>query len=274
VHVRGVGATTERRLWDAGLLDWRDVLENGPAARSCGRARLARLASELALSEERLASGDAAYFGRRLRSCERWRLFADFRERAAFLDIETTGAGRGASLTLVGVYAGGRARLFAEGVNLDDLPGALEPYDLLVTYNGACFDLPILARRFGSRLVPAAHIDLRYVLGAVGARGGLKAVERRMGLLRPGDLAELDGRDAVRLWHEYRSGSRESLRTLARYNLEDILNLEPLLDAAIRLHVSSRALPLGPPPAVSTPESRAEAGGRALAELGAASGLW
>lgn len=274
LHIRGVGEATERAIWEAGVRDWDTFARLSTGVRGMGRARREVVRRALEVSGERLRARDAGYFAKRLRSSEAWRLFTDFRERAAFIDIETTGMGRGSDVTLVGVYAGGKARLFVAGQDLDDLPGALGPYDVYVTYNGACFDVPFLVHRFGERVRPAAQIDLRYVLGAVGLKGGLKGVERQLGISRPDDLGGLDGWDAVRLWHEYESGRVESLRTLARYNVEDILNLEPLLDAAINLHIDKRRLPFARVLFGSTPRSRARAGAAAVASLGRSTGLW
>ena len=38
---------------------------------------------------------------------------------------------------------------YVTGENLKDLPECLEPYDLIVTFNGTSFDLPYLTRYFG-----------------------------------------------------------------------------------------------------------------------------
>ncbi|HNG52920.1 MAG TPA: ribonuclease H-like domain-containing protein, partial [Nitrospira sp.] len=39
---------------------------------------------------------------------------------------------------------------------------------------------------------------------------------------------QLDGLEAVRLWHHYRAGHDEALDQLVRYNAADTQNLEPL----------------------------------------------
>lgn len=274
VHVKGVGEATERLIWDSGAADWPAFRASARHIRGIGRMRRDLVLRELDRSEGRLARGDAGYFAKQLTSRDRWRLLPHFRERTAFVDIETTGIGLGAVVTLVGVYAGGEARLFVRGVSFGDLPRALDPYDVYVTYNGSTFDVPFLVREFGEGLRPAAHIDLMHVLRAVGLKGGLKAVERASGLARPEDLRGLDGWDAVRLWREYEAGSRGSLELLARYNLEDILNLEPLLETAVDLHIERRALPFERMSRGSTPNMREAAGARALERLGAAAGAW
>jgi hypothetical protein len=275
VHLQGIGEATERAIWDAGVETWDDFARSDERIPGLGNAKRASAAMGLDESRAALASGDAGYFGSSLKSRDSWRLASDFRDRLAFLDIETTGMGPGAVVTVVGVYAGGKARAFVRGVDLDDLPAALESYDVYVTYNGRCFDVPFLINEFGRRIAPTAHIDLRFVLAAVGLKGGLKGIERAVGISRPGDLAALDGWDAVRLWYEHLDGTPESLRTLVRYNIEDILNLEPLLAIAIERHIEERDLPFAPPADVKTRSAaRTKAGAQALAQLGQSSELW
>ena len=79
-----------------------------------------------------------------------------------------------------------------------------------------------------------AHIDLRFALASLGYRGGLKAVERSLGLRRDPAIQDVDGFEAVRLWHRYRRGDRTALRKLALYNLTDVVNLAALVEIAVR----------------------------------------
>lgn len=122
-----------------------------------------------------------------------------------------------------------------------------------MTYNGKCFDLPILRGTFGLAL-DQAHIDLRYVLASLGYKGGLKGCERHLGLDR-GDLANVDGFFAVLLWRDYRMRrNAQALETLLAYNIRDVVNLEALLVKAYNLKAAqtpfgpSVTMPLPPPP--------------------------
>jgi uncharacterized protein YprB with RNaseH-like and TPR domain len=274
IHLEGIGAATERSLWSAGMRDWDALLDPNASVPRMGPARRRQIGEQLRESQRRFERGDARHFASLLSSNERWRLYTAFTERTAYVDIETTGMGGSAYTTVVGLYAEGRPRLFVRGVNLDDFPSAVEPYDVWVSYNGICFDAPFLVREFGTRIAPAAHIDLMYVLRAVGLTGGLKGVERACGIARPEGVRDLDGWDAVRLWHEYRRGNPESLRTLVTYNLEDILNLETLLEIGINRHIDQRRLPFEP---VRVPHERAEYAAlseRAVAEVGRLARAW
>jgi uncharacterized protein YprB with RNaseH-like and TPR domain len=60
----------------------------------------------------------------------------------------------------------------------------------------------------------------------------LKSVEQQLGIRRPGDIAGIDGFEAVRLWRHYMAGDEGSLKKLIEYNRHDIENLRPLMEFA------------------------------------------
>jgi len=244
VHIPGIGPKTEAQLWRKAASTWREFLA---AAESLplGPKRTGLVAAGVMQSQLALDAGDARYFTDALSASQTWRAYPDFASDICYLDIETTGMYfHGSRITFVGVYDGARVETFIAGRNLDDLPAALERFRLVVTFNGATFDLPFLRAKFGRGLLSrAGHIDLRYVLGGLGLKGGLKAIEKRLGMERPSEVADLNGWDAVRLWYEYEAGSRESLRLLAEYNVEDILNLEPLLRYSINKYIERLRMP-------------------------------
>ncbi|HYT87460.1 MAG TPA: ribonuclease H-like domain-containing protein [Gemmataceae bacterium] len=226
-HLPGIGAQTERKLWQAGLTSWDNLLEQSDIA---GRYPVRPSCREvLRESVRRYEQGDPAYFAALLPPNQRWRLFPDFRGQCAYLDIETTGLGGfGDHITTVTIYDGGPPRHFIHGENLNDVPDVLAHYKLLVTYNGATFDLPFLERQFRIK-IEQAHIDLRYVLKTLGFGGGLKNCERRLGVERQG-MEGIDGAVAVLLWHEFkRRRDAKALETLLAYNVQDALNLEILM---------------------------------------------
>jgi uncharacterized protein len=206
-------------------------------------------------SQAQLAGLNPRYFSELLPASEQWRLFTHFRDNAAFLDIETTGlGGPGDHITTVVLYDGRSARHFIHGQNLDEFPAAVQSYRLLVTFNGKCFDVPFIERYFGMKIT-AAHIDLRYVLKSLGYSGGLKIVEKKLGIDRK-DLQDVDGYFAVLLWQEYRRrGDSTALETLLAYNTADVLNLEPLMVTAFNMKLKGtpfhdmHCLPMPTPPA-------------------------
>ena len=133
--------------------------------------------------------------------------------------------------------------MFVNGVNLDQFPAYIQQFPLVVTFNGSQFDVPFLRAHFPQARLDQAHIDLRFVLASLGYRGGLKMVERSLGLERDQAIQGVDGFEAVRLWHRFRRGDRGALEKLVLYNLTDVVNLVELVETAVRLKTGRLAFP-------------------------------
>jgi len=242
LHLSGVGPVTEADFWQAGMRDWQELLDRREALGLSESARV-RLERELLGSERALAERDAAWFGRRLPVREHWRLYPEFAKETAFLDIETTGLSPYEGIvTVVGVHGAAGTRTFIAGEDLEELPAYLRRFRLLVTFNGSRFDLPFLSVALPQLIAPPVHIDLRFLLYRLGHAGGLKRIEERLGIGDRTGVEGIHGLDAVRLWQEYRRGNRAALERLVRYNRADTVNLEPLLDRAVR-DLRDRLLP-------------------------------
>ncbi len=233
IHLPGIGAKTEEKLWQAGCHQWQQWQENLPVRlANSSPAELSRL---LQISARELEQGPE-FFSKRLPANEQWRLFPHFRERTAFLDIETTGLGAGAEITTIALYDGDAVHCYINGQNLEDFEEDIWKYEILVTYNGKGFDIPFLERWFRITLTQA-HIDLRYILAKLGFKGGLKGCEKQLGMNR-GALDGVDGYFAVLLWREYiHNHNEKALETLLAYNIEDTVNLERLLVEAYNRNV-------------------------------------
>jgi hypothetical protein len=243
LHIPSVGEGTERKLWEQGILTWADALDLGACPTGFSDSRWDWSCRHIEEALRSLDRRNHRYFASALPSAEHWRAWRDFQGRTVYLDIETTGCHRSSQVTVVGLYDGERTHTFIAGDNLDQLPEVLEQFAMVVTFNGASFDLPYLRRRFGDLPGDHLHLDLMHALKRIGLKGGLKAIERRVGIERDDDLKGLDGWDAVRLWREYCAGCEESLDTLVRYNAADIENLEILAEKAYTEIRSSMALP-------------------------------
>ncbi|HTS18034.1 MAG TPA: ribonuclease H-like domain-containing protein [Verrucomicrobiae bacterium] len=232
-HIPGLGTETERRLWSSGLHSW-DAFRDGSTV-PLAPAKIASLGRHLKASAAYLATGDARHFANCVPTDQHWRLYREFADSTAFLDIETTGlSGYSDHITTAVVYDGHHVRHYVHGANLRDFGREIRDYPLLVTYNGKTFDLPFIRASLGLPM-DQAHIDLRYVLASLGYRGGLKSCERQLGLDR-GGLADVDGFFAVLLWQEYkRTRNSRVLETLLAYNALDVLNLVRLMTVAYNL---------------------------------------
>ncbi len=270
-HLHGIGDKTEKRIWAAGITTWEEFL-NSPSQAPLSQWQRDLACAELENSFRALECRDAQYFTDKMSGALHWRLFPEFGQRVAYLDIETSGAVAGLShLTVVGVYDGNQPRAYIRGDNLDQFAPEIDEFTLLVTYNGKLFDLPFLRQELGISLAHA-HIDLRYPLAALGYKGGLKKIERTLGLEREGPVALLDGWCAVLLWQYHEQGESGALETLIRYNLEDVIHLPALLACVYntriqRLPFTVPAVTFPPPPPLSFGFD-ASLIARALAETG------
>ncbi|MDR1125763.1 MAG: ribonuclease H-like domain-containing protein [Deltaproteobacteria bacterium] len=233
-HLPGIGKFSDLRLKEAGLRTWEEALRAEKLPLKSSLCPL--VAAGLAESAERLAAGDALWFSDRLPAPEQWRLFPHFHARAAYVDIETTGFSRpNDCITCIALYDGASLKTYVQGRNLEDFADDILKYELLITWNGRAFDAPFIRRALQIPL-RMAHLDLFPVFRSLGIKGGLKKVEKSLGLERQG-LDGVDGYMAVLLWREYqRSGGENALETLLAYNAEDVLSLEHLCRHACSLH--------------------------------------
>lgn len=223
-HIPGIGMKTEQKLWAAGVTTWDDWSAHLPVRLPA--ATLVDAQSILDASHSALAD-DPVFFTARLSSTEPWRIFPHYRDRTAYLDIETTGLDDFAEVTTIALYDGKKIFTYVNGRNLDDFVRDIFDYRVIVSYNGKSFDVPFLEKFFNIRL-DHAQIDLRYVLARLGFKGGLKGCERSLGLHR-GNLDGVDGYFAVLLWRLFKeTGDERVLETLLAYNIEDTVNLERL----------------------------------------------
>lgn len=233
-HIPGIGPKIEQNLWSAGVNTWQDWRLPAPVRISTNSSCEAE--STLAASLEALENNDPSYFTSRLAANQSWRIFAEFRDSIAYLDIETTGLDDFAEITTIALYDGKAVYTYVNGRNLDDFVDDITKYKVIVSYNGKSFDVPFIERYFRITL-NHAQIDLRFILAKLGFKGGLKGCEKQLGLSR-GDLDGVDGYFAVLLWQMYkRSGNEQALQTLLAYNVEDTINLERLAVEAYNRNV-------------------------------------
>jgi uncharacterized protein len=254
-HIPGVGTKSEQALWSQGILSWDDALRI-PLSDLLGSKNYL-LRYRVAESRDHLSDGNPNYFADLLPPSELWRLFSDFRHVTAYLDIETDGLPNGRNtITTIAMYDGKTVFYYVRGRNLHRFPEDIKKYKVLVTYNGKCFDIPVIENHFHMRM-NQAHIDLRFLLKSLGYTGGLKGCEKKLGI----DRKELDGVDgyfAILLWNDFlRNHNPMALQTLLSYNVLDAANLETLMVIAYNLKLRetpfSGTHQLEPPPPVQNP---------------------
>ncbi len=96
------------------------------------------------------------------------------RPGTVYLDIETNSFGQ---ITVVGLYGHGTYTALIRGESLDwhRLTEELSDYDLLVTFCGTSFDLPMLSAHFPILALDQPHIDLCTVGPTAGLSRGVES---------------------------------------------------------------------------------------------------
>jgi uncharacterized protein YprB with RNaseH-like and TPR domain len=230
VGAESIGETIEQRLWEQGITRWEEFR---PDCEGIGTTRAERIESFIDRGRSALADDDVTFFDRRFPQGSQWRLYETFREQTCFFDIETTGLSQyNEVVTTVSIHQDGETRTFVRGDDLtaQRLEAVFEDAGLLVTFNGARFDIPFLETSFDLD-IETPHLDLMPTCRKLGLSGGLSGIERTLGISR--ELPDVDGREAVRLWREHERGVDGALERLVAYNQEDTENMVPVLERTV-----------------------------------------
>ena len=177
-------------------------------------------------------------------------------DRLLHFDTETTGlaGGTGTRAFMIGAadWIDGRfrirqlttTRMAAETAMLRIFADWISDDTTLVSYNGKCYDAPLLATRYRLARLPnplagLAHIDLLHPVRrhwkGQWENCRLATAERQLlGVVREDDLP---GAEAPAAWLTYlRGGSARNLRRVAEHNAQDLKSLAGVLVHMARIH--------------------------------------
>ena len=90
IHLPGIGATTERKIWDSGIKS-QDEFREEPHRAGLPESKLKHILEGINTSKEKLNARDHTYFANNLPKKDHWRAYREFMDDTIFLDIETTG---------------------------------------------------------------------------------------------------------------------------------------------------------------------------------------
>jgi uncharacterized protein len=237
-----ITANKEKSIWQQGIDSW-SAFQKEKSIKGITDLRKPHYNRLIDEARTHLYNENSQYFTNAVPRGETWRLYNTFKSDACFLDIETTGFY--GDITVLGLYDGYNTKTFVKGETLfkEKIEEELSKYKMFITFNGASFDLPVIRRQFNIDFnVP--HIDLRFAAKKIGLSGGLKSIEKEIGIKRADEVKDVTGEDAVYLWRKYKStGNREYLNLLVQYNEEDIVNLKQLSEYVIpRLWEKTRGI--------------------------------
>lgn len=180
---------------------------------------------------------------------EEMRLLGGYGARPLFLDTETTGlmggAGTLAILVGIGTLEGGRLHVVQHYLSDYDqeedmiarVDAAVRESDVLVTYNGKSFDIPLLRSRFVMARQNPTPLDVEHIDLLHGAR---RVYKRRLYSCTLTDIEsqvldiereeDLPGKLVPEYWFRYvREGDQALMDEILRHNEQDIVSLALLL---------------------------------------------
>lgn len=226
----------EENLWKQGIKDW-DSFLNKEKISGIGKKRKIYYDRKILQARKALYNLDSSYFLGIMPKSEYWRLYNFFKDEAVFLDIETTGLDRNNDdITVIGLFNGIQTKTMIKGINfnLKELKNELSKYKLIVTFNGASFDIPFINKLYPNLLPNIPNFDIKSITNKLGLTGGLKEIEKKLGIKRNKIIEKFYGGDALTLWKMYRAtGDDYYLELLVEYNEEDIINLKKIAEHCI-----------------------------------------
>jgi uncharacterized protein len=228
----GFSEAKEKNLWKQGIHTWNDFLNN-LEIKGISHEKKRKYDEILEDAKKRLFLEDFSYFAQTLPLSQHWRLYDYLKEDAFYLDIETSDNNR--NISVVGLFDGFETLMFVNGINFsrDKFTQTLAERNMVITFNGASFDIPKLEKYFSFKY-EMPHIDLRHVCYKIGLKHGLKNIEKELGIERSEETHLLRGHNAVELWKMWKTtGDQYFLDLLIKYNEEDIINLKQVADYAI-----------------------------------------
>ena len=237
IFLERIGDKLEQNIWKNGVYNWDIFLKRGNV-KGLSRHRKLYYDRQILNARKALYNFDSNYFLELLPQSEMWRLYDFFKEDAVFLDIETTGLSKeNDDITVFGLYDGINTKTMIKGINLDfdSLRKELQKYKLIVTFNGASFDLPFIEKRYPALLPKIPNFDVKSVTDKLSMKGGLKNIEKNLGIKRSDIVEKFYGGDALTLWRMHRAtGDDYYLNLLVEYNEYDMINLKIVAEHCVK----------------------------------------
>ncbi|MFT4309120.1 MAG: ribonuclease H-like domain-containing protein [Candidatus Woesearchaeota archaeon] len=238
---KGIGSLTEKRLWESGIKDW-DAFLRRDSINGISSNKKAYMDYKIRLYKSKIEEEDYEFFTRIMPSRLHYRCYHMIKEDLLYIDLESYGH-KTNRITIIGLSDGENTRII-RGDNTDSsiILGLIVKAKGIITYNGKSYDLPLLIKQYNISIVGKIVIDLKHLLRTIGYSGGLKKIEKDMGIIRSMSYDVSSG-DPIRLWRAYKAtGDEHYLGILSEYVEYDVTSLPILMEKAYYQYKSMNGL--------------------------------
>lgn len=174
----------------------------------------------------------AEIFERKTGKKDLYRIAYSIPNDVVFLDIETTGLSHIYHyITMIGWIKNGKYDYWLVGTNPNRFFEVIRNAKMIITFNGQRFDLKFIDLLFPElNIREKPHLDLCPFCRRFGLTGGQKEIEKNVGYIRPDQIHDCDGKEAVILWYRFLFGESDALDSLILYNCYDVCGMMYILD--------------------------------------------
>jgi len=225
-----IGNKKQDIIYSGGIRTWQDFLD---AKKIPGISAKRKILYDLKIRalQKAIQERNIELIKKMLPRKDYWRLYHLMLDKTLFLDIETSEYY--GDITIIGMFSRQMDEpiIMVANHNLDEelFFRILSSHDIIVTFNGSSFDIPII-ENFFRRKISLLHIDLRHLCARLGLNAGLKVIEKMLGIERKHSCP-----DPVLYWDMWMATrSEEYLNKLVEYNKEDVMNLVHVMEYCVK----------------------------------------
>lgn len=230
--IKGIKEKTEKKIKEQGINNWDEFLKR-TEIKGISKKQLTKYKHEIRIIKKAVENKDHEKLAELIPKKHHWQLYKKFMEEAIYLDLEKDRKG----ITIISISDGENTKTLLRGKNLckETIKEAFKRGKILISYNGSSYDLPTIKKEYGIEW-KGPHIDLKPLAEKLGMKGGLKSIEKKLGITRKYETITTIRKGEPALLYRMWKGSKDDYygELLLEYNQADTENLEIITKKIIK----------------------------------------